>query len=382
MSSTRFDGPGIATVAPRDRLVLVCLLTPLLVAALAILLGPRNGLLKLNAPPTDRPWADLGLSGLFVAPDGTWNITRQQYADRQQRYELSPEGSLTTYTGGMYRGDDVSGGTRLRPYITPAGNTATINPAPPYYAWLRSLRPGGNGDKDFRNELPKELPSSEPVPARRLAPRVEGLPHRIGTDSEYLEKESYVQIKFSNFQSSREARVLPGHWFYDVFDDMAAIDSTIWLTTDKQRMLHRLRLIEDDPDHPLVAVERSAMLPFDPTSHNCRIGLDPLRQELFILLSNGMRYWFDPVTLEPHDSEQLPGVWEREYASWDIRPGKYSQYIGAPLTEAQYDRIMRAAMLVFLASLLGLALLWRPQWKSTSAATTADSSSNADSPPT
>jgi hypothetical protein len=352
----------------------------LLAIASSLLLSGRSGLIKRNQPPADRPWADYGLTGVYITDKGTWTIARRQYADRQTRYVFEPEGAFTTSSGSTtYQGQDVSGGNT--PHYTPAGNTVTVNPAPPYYAWMRSLRSTG-GDARYLNDLPAQPPDTAPVDSSLFAPR-SSVGQGASKDTTYLGEPSFIQVKIGNPASAlRVAHVLPGHWFYDIYDDMSSVDGTLWLTSDNQRMLHRLQVIETDPEHPQIAVQASVPLPFEPTWHNCRIGVDPLREQLYILLADGRRYWFDPLNLELIESEQLPGVWEMEYASWSTRPGPYSPYLGSPLTKLQHDRILRSAMLVFLASLLGLALLWRPQWKSTSAATTADSSSSADSPPT
>jgi hypothetical protein len=374
-----------------SRVVGAVVLVLLAIASLALLI-PASGIVKRNRPPADMPWFGSGLNSVFVLADGTWIISRSTYVDRKQRYEISADGELQTFSDrGVFRiglAEDVSGGFSPGARTTKAGQSLiAIKPSAEYYSWLSGLR--HDGDHDFLNPLPT---TDRPPPYTVSAQEVQLTLHpgdkpsttSAGDATAYYHDQvltppkTGVAVRLNQRVRLMEFLILPGHWYFDIADDAAFIDPYLYITTDRQRMLHKLR-IEDPPGQlPEMLVERSALtgVPQSSSPH-CQIGLDPRQGRLFLLRPEGDRFWFDPDTLEPAGQDKLPGNWEPEYAQLSQFPGPFSPYFGTPLSERGYNRLMQAAMLVFLASLLGLSLLWRPRWKSTSAATTADSSSSA-----
>jgi hypothetical protein len=367
-----------------------CLLSLLALGAVSLLV-PHDGLIKRNAAPADMPWFGSGLNSVFVLADGTWVITRSAYLDRRQRYEISPDGALRTFSDrSAFKigvAEDASGGFSAGARTTQAGSSIGVKPSAEYYAWQSNLE--SHGGFAFLNPLP----ANEPAPPYSVTaaevqlklhageePRTTGDEEVYYHDQTLPPAETGVSIRLNQRDRLVQFDLLPRHWFYEVADDIAFIDPHLYITTDRQRMLHKLRIDDDRAGLPMLHVECSvatgAPVSFSP---RCQVGLDPRQHKLFLLRPDGSRFWFDPDTLAPLGGDQLPGVWEPEYAQFSLRPGPFSPYFGEPLSQRGYERLMQAAMLVFLASLLGLSLLWRPQWKSTSAVTTADSSSSEDS---
>jgi hypothetical protein len=356
------------------------------------LLLPLELVIKRNQPPLDLPWFGLGLNSVYILEDGKWIIIRSAYLDRQRRYELEPDGRLRTdrdpgvFTGGLAA--DVSGGFSPGARMTKLGRSAiSIKPGQPYRAWMFSLR--SDGDYAYLNPLPADDPLTPLTVTARTVPLLSADradPKPGTTDPPRIKDEalrspaSGIAVHLNQRTRIEQFVILPGHWFFDISDDVAYIDPYLYFTTDRQRMLHRLRFDEPPGGHAQLTIDRSVPLdiPVD-TENSCRIGMDPIRNELFLLRSDGTRYWFDPASLKRTGEDQLPGVWEAEYAQLSLMPGGFNPYAyyGTPLSRRNYERLMQGAMLVFLASLLGLSMLWRPRWNSTSAAATADSSSSA-----
>lgn len=379
-----FDGPGIESPLDKwPRFAAACLLGLLALSSGVLLTEPPRGPLKRPSSEPDMPWRGHGLSEVYISSEGTWTITRRGYADREARYTITADGSLSTvYDRSLpYQGEDVSGafndawqgvaeGTSLR--VTSRRGTG-------YRDWLGAMRK--ERLENYLNPLPGEAaetaePAAEPENTTdgSSPDSAAGQMDTAALNTRELLDRAYsaVTVVFNMRDELVDIEVLDDHWFFLVYDAACFADPYIYLTTDRQRMLHKLR-VDQGSELPRIELLSSSKLDLGPEipSRRCRVVRDPQRG-ICILQSNGMRYWFDPDTLEAAGSDKLPGVWEPEYAAFDLRPGRHSHFLGEPLTKAQYNRVMRAIMLVFLVSLLGLAMLWRPQWKSTSALTTAD----------
>jgi hypothetical protein len=377
--STAYDGPGIrAPGGPEWRLAhALALLFVALCCALVLLAPPESGILKRNLPTPDMPWEGFGIAEVYITPAGNWLISRREYVDRVPRYQINPNSTYVPLRESItpYRDADVSGSFSSNRQVTPAGSTLRITSrrGTGYRLWMQLMR-----DDPRLADYLNPLPGGQPAEAAAEVPFVG--PLRLKQRELLDAMPSGITVIFNQHEQIVPVTVLPGHWLYEVYDSACYVDPYVYVTTDRQRVLHKLRLT-DHGDTTAVSVERSVELAAHgaaPASSRCRLVHDP-RRGICILRTDGSVEVYDPQTLEHSASEQLPGVWEIEYAAYDLRPGTYNPQLGTPLTRRQYERAMQGLMLGFLASLLGLALLWRPQWKSTSAATTADSSSSGGS---
>jgi hypothetical protein len=382
------DGHGTRAARRLARLYLALKLLGLAAVAaacLAVLQGWPGTPLKRNLPPSDLPWQGYGIRKLTVGPDGAWHILRAGYVDRQRRLEVSPGGALTAFHDDNLasREVDASGGFDVVERTTDLGSVISVKPSRAYYKWLKDLRRGG--DKQLLNPLPDPASDAGARPGTRAVlqewmPEVEhpGQPTHVDLPAP---PDTGVAVWLNPHNKLAFFSLLPGHWYFsDVADCAAFKDDKLWLTMDRQRNLYRLRIDEPGGAPPEITLEAGVPLDLPGlATHAGRLGLDPRRGQLFLVRPDGQRYWFDPQTLMPTGSDALPGDWVPEYAEFDLRAGGYNAYMGTPLSRAQYDALMQGTMVVFLASLLGLAMLWRPQWKSTLAPTTADSGSSASS---
>jgi len=185
--------------------------------------------------------------------------------------------------------------------------------------------------------------------------------------------------------SDKPTPVLPGRHYFPIYDSACVIDPNLWMTTDRITQLHHLRATDAAGENPKeVQIEvkelKSVNLSIPGVEgQDSVLGHDPIRKEIFLLLTDGRRFWFDPQTLAPTGEEQLAGYWKREVASVGHPLGRYGLRTGAALTESGYRRFMSLVVVVFLGSLLWLAWHWRTPWKFTSEATTGDSSSKSSS---
>jgi hypothetical protein len=354
------------------------------------------------------PWSHgYGLSEVYISSDGTWTITRREYVDRKQRYTITARGELITQAQSErpYSGEDVSGtfnenwvgvkdGTTLR--VTSRRKSA-------YWEWLSAMQ--RERLEDYENPLPAlDQVRDEPALSSQAAPdhddqkaaaQVTDSEDKPGSDSledaavpvldspdtssltapttsqetrlakqatrEMLDNHyTAVSVVFNMRNQLIDIEILRDHWFFHVYDAACFVDPYLYLTTDRQRVLHRC-LIDQSEQLPRVERIHSVVLapwPRQP-DRRCRLVHDPLRG-LCILQPDGTRHWFDSETLQQLGSDKLPGNWEPEYASFDLRPGYHNAFLGHALTKAQYERCMRGILLTFLACLLGLVSIWRP----------------------
>jgi len=306
------------------------------------------------------PWVGTTLSTVFISQDGAWEINRNGYADRMSRYVISPTGRLTRFadTSGSYLDKDVSGvehgGSKMmksRNYVD-----VKLRPMSPYIAWRKALR----ATEDYPDAISADGNTSFTESADRF---IAGY-------------NDYVLVCTFGVPPYELHEVLQGHHYFPVFDSWAYIDPYLWITTDRVSHLSRIYVSDREGE---MRVAEDVSVPIDlgvPIERDCTVGIDPLNHQLFIVLATGDRFWFDPDTLGRLDRDMLPGCWAPEYASLgNMRPG-YNFDLGWPLTQRGYERLMRVLMLVFLLSLLYLAVQWRQAWRYIAGATTVDSSLN------
>jgi hypothetical protein len=342
------------------------------------LTGLPGSQIRRYRPPADFPWAGCGLREVFIDAQGNWVINRFGYADRCCRYEFSDLVSLSSYPDmDLVAGKtDVSGIPHGGTPVLSWHAKVKIKGSPSFHDWNKSL-------KDGRTQASA---ASQHDAVAEQSPVLSRIPWYVRSADEAMQAEgSYVPLAVyparatSGSESGSLLPILSGHHYYPVFDSWALVEPDLWLTTDRLRFLHRIRLT---PDGDGVATSEPTSVEMQLNSavdRSCVLGVDPPTKRLFILLANGQRHWFDPQTLAPLGSEQLPGCWEAEYAELAAGSTQYSFDLGWALTKLGYQRIKAALMVVFLASLLGLAALGRQAWKSTAAATTAAPGSSGTS---
>lgn len=318
--------------------------------------------------PLDLPWFGFGLQGGFIEPDGTWIINREGYADRQKRYVIHPDGELEKQRGsGIFEGEDVSGSYRGVGVLMAERSALRLRAGAGYYRWQEQLR---------RQALEQQEPGRRGGDAGRATGQgvpafftPEGLP-----PAEFGPMN--VIVKITQAQKELDFPILNDRSYFGVYDSACFIDPDLWLTSGHLRQIHRV-LASDAGGRIRVRELASVELNIENVpDYDSLLLHDPRRGQLALLLSDGRRFWFDPATLELAGQDRLPGYWKREYASYGSRLGRYGLRTGFGLSEAGYQRLLRALMLVFLASLLWLAWLWRGPWKYTLAATTGDSGSS------
>lgn len=319
-------------------------------------------------PPVDLPWFGFGLHGGFIEPDGSWIINREGYADRQKRYVIHSDGKLEKQRGGgIFQGEDVSGSYRGAGVLMAERSALRLRAGSGYFKWQERIRRqaleqqspsgAGNGSGKVTGQGVPSFYTPEALPPEDLGPM-------------------NVTVKVTQADKQFSFPILKHNSYFGVYDSACFIDPDLWLTTGHLRQLHRV-LATDRGGRVVVQELASVELEIDDVpDYDSLLLYDPRSAQLSLLLSDGRLYRFDPATLELLAQDRLPGYWRREYASFGSSLGRYGLRTGFGLSEAGYLRLMRGLMLVFLASLLWLAWLWRAPWKHTLAATTADSSSN------
>jgi hypothetical protein len=335
-------------------------------------------IVKRYDPPVDMPWYGFGLAGVFVEQDGRWVIHREGYADRMRKYKISPYGTLAKFEeSGVYDQQlDTSGG-KGRGVRLPGGGVLNVKPSRHFYGWLKQVR-SGKGQRTSSGDV--EIPTPEPEQA--IPHSAGGLPSYAqpgaGTDAQT----PYVIARVYKHDQAQEYSVLLGYHYYPVFDSVCYMAPYLWITTDRLHYLHRIYL--DDSTGPTVIREEKT-LPLDlgvKVEHDTSLGVDHRVGMLYLVLSSGERFWFDIQQAKLARKDKLPGVWDAEYACLGDPRREYSFDRGYPLTKAQYQLVLRCLVVVFLGSLLYLAVQWRQAWKYIAAATTGASNSSNKSSPT
>jgi len=380
--------------APRQPLNLGPLL--LLLAALAVsciwqLAGLPGARIQKYVPAADMPWSERGLDFIYIDAEGNWILNRVGYADRMSDYEITPNGVLTRHADKNYEGNttDISGIPHGGTPVLSWGAKVKVRPSYTYFKWTDRLKREANvtyGEPAAPPVPEGAAPAKREEPVQPSLSLARHLPWYVQIADRMMEAPgSAVPIEvYLNRAETLEGRshivpVLEGHHYFPVFDSWALVEPDLWLTTDRLRYLHRLRVTQAGEDAK-VALELSVPLKLEmQAERSCVLGKDPKRQLLFILLATGDRFWFDPQTLAPAGRDKLPGDWRLEYGEVGYSGPNYKLEQGWPLSEDGYQRVQGALMVVLLASLLGLTLLGRRAWKSTSATTTADTSSNGSS---
>lgn len=345
-------------------------------------------------PPVDMPWSGRGLGHIYIDAEGNWVINRTGYADRYKRYAISASGTLTRTREANFIGaeSDISGISHGGTPVLSWGAKLKVKASISYREWVTRYRdehkpdqakgePGTDPEKEIGATGRDIAPAAQDVPLRSHLPTYVRL-----ADEAMRSGDSYIPIEVMPERATSESDkrrvdlVLKGHHYFPVFDSWAFIEPDLWLTSDRLRYLHHLR-VEPDGKSAKVLVEKSVPLDLGAAivDRSAVAGVDPVAKQLFIVLASGERFWFDPQSLAMTKTEKLPGVWEFEYAEIGYTGKGYSFYRGSPLTKNAYERIIGGLMVVFLGSLLGLGLAWRSTWRSTAEATTEASASNNSS---
>jgi hypothetical protein len=348
------------------------------VAALCCLLsgwqffGLPGSPIRVIKVPEDLPWFGFGMQGVFIEPSGDLIIHREGYADRMKKYIYKANGALQKHRGSsVYQGEDVSGSYRGVGVLMSKSSALRLRSGPGYHKWQEALR-----NDVLKKAKGKTAPSDDALPDD---PAVPASP-RFFPDQEPDGKDygpMNVTVKITNSQGLHDFPILTSYNYFSVFDSACVADPDLWLTSGHLKHLHHVYASDAGARvdvHELLT--KDLAIP-DPPDFDSALLLDPLSGRLELLLSDGRRYWFDPQSLDPLGEDKLEGYWEREYASAGNVLGRFGLRTGFGFSKSGHDRVMRALMIVFLASLLGLAWMWRTPWKYTSATTTADTSSNS-----
>jgi hypothetical protein len=336
-----------------------------------------GALIKRYDPPVDMPWYGFGLAGVFVEQDGRWVIHREGYADRKRKYVITPSGALEKFDdSGVYDPKLDTSGSKGRGTQLPGGGVLNLKPSHHFYGWLRDVRAGGSETEADAKLSAGVKPGA--VGAGTAAP----LPQYGESLADAQASTPYVILRVYINSKPTEYRVLAGYHYFPVYDSVCYSAPWLWLTTDKVRFIHKIYL---DDSAGTAKIREELSLPFDPGAkidHDTSMGLDKRVGRLYVLTSSGRRFWFDPLTLQQQQPDKLPGVWLAEYACLgDPRPD-YSFDRGYPLTQGQYQFLLRSLVIIFLGSLLYLAVQWRHAWRFIAAATTGALSSSSSSSPT
>lgn len=330
--------------------------------------------IKRYDPPVDMPWYGFGLAGVFVEQDGKWVIHREGYADRKRKYEISADGALTTFDeSGVYDQTRDTSGSKGRGTVLPGGGVLNVKPSRHFYGWLREMRAGGS-------EVKADALLAQPPATAAPGPGFSGPLPRYGVSgAELAAGNPCVILRVYIDDKPYEHKVLAGYHFFPVYDAVCYDAPWLWLTTDKLRFMHKL-YVDDTSGAAVIRAELTR--PFDPqlkVDHDTSLGVDRRAGLLFLLTSSGDRFWLDPETTALKRRDKLPGVWRAEYACLgDPRPD-YNFERGYPVSKQQYELLMRSLVIIFLGSLLYLAVQWRQAWKFIAAATTGASRSNSRS---
>jgi len=360
------------------------------------------GLVRRNIAPPDLYGKAWGLRELWIDEAGNWTIKREGFADRRELYKLTDGDQLWREDEAplIYEPMDHSGIAHGSPKNMVEGFMLDVKASPAYWDMVRGVRRDRDQPRsqvletDTSQTLPKPAFPGDPEPYYPLPTVTEdeqgiyGLPFintpatmaGAAAEATVEESRSYVPLQIYHIQNEgRQERILPGCEYYPSMDSWAYVYPDLWLTTNNQQWLHHVRVAVTEGSVTLTEpvstqLDLEGRLPTD-----CAVGYDPVRDSVFILRADGLRRWFDPGSLEPTGSDTLPGVWKQEYATIAAGNTDYVYDRGLALTKPAYKRLMRVLMVLFLASLLVLATVGRKAWKSTSAATTADTSSSEPS---
>jgi hypothetical protein len=349
--------------------------------------------LKRVRVPEDMPEFGFGLATIQITEDGTWVLRRQAYVDRMGRYDLRADGTLTKSKERGLANEPNRTGAMTEKFVRMEGRSyLDVSPSRAYRSARQELRT--RVDKLAGHD--RELLADEDDPYGPAGIRSLPEPLIVGPPAV---SEKYVELNLLTVggeeaaeelpdavvgQAQLQYQILDGHEYYAVTDSAAYIPPNLWLTTDQGRYLHRVRASEASGSI-VIEPEQSRALEglLLAQTQGINLGRDPGSGLLYLVLANGMRYWFDAQSLEPKGLEQLPGSWEREYGAltWDIvqrlEYPNYNMESGLPLSEAGFKRLTRVMLIIMLAGLVLLARLWRTPWKYISAATTAATTSNS-----
>ena len=347
-----------------------------------------GALIKRNEAPPDLTGKAYGIHDIFVEADGKWTIQREGYLDRMRTYVISPKGTLRRQQEKLdkFEGDDVSGVSHGSNKVMLGGSLLDVKASKRFYDDLRELRPEdaqprttGGGEAADETERPAGGEGGAP---QFTPPGYHD--DQPATDDTVAETEEVVAVRVETYyqqkrQNHRITEILPGHFYYPSLDSYAYDDPYLWLTSSGQSYLNVLHVTDREGPPVFTALAQIELSTRQRLQRDCTVGFDPRREQLFIVLANGNRLWFDPLELAQQGEDQLPGVWRSEYATLSLASRQYVHEQGLPLSEAAYRRLMGMLMVVFLASLLILANEGRKSWKFTAVATTADSSSSTES---
>jgi hypothetical protein len=317
--------------------------------------------------PEDMPSFGMGIADMYVDTDGTWIIKREHYADRMHRYELHPDGRFEKFRGAL-RGDrnpEMEGGSIKKDNLMMAeGHIPKVKPSRQYHQKLLEIRRAKVKDAPVNKD-------TAPVTREQLAIDAEARRTNL--------KEPYVIVMVYSMDDVSARFILPDHTFYEVLDSVHFRHPDLWLTTDSLKYLHRVKATDAGGKVVIEPLKSVKLGPALKTEFDSKMGLDPTRKLLYILLPNGEVYWYEPQSLKFVEKQQLPGQWEREYAQLGFTPTSkdwpyYPEGSGMALTEHGYRRLMRLLAVVFIAGLIWLGLELTRAWRSTSGQTTAATS--------
>ncbi|GEM_PF-1859442 len=346
-----------------------------------------GSLVKRNEAPPDLTGKAYGIHDIFVEADGKWTIQREGYLDRMRTYVISPKGKLRREQEKLskFEGVDYSGVSHGSYKVMEGGSLLDVKASKRFYDDLKALRPA---DAEPRTAEGSQVAHEIGRPARGEgdAPRFTPpgyIDDEPGLDAVAARSEEQLAVKVETYYQHKQdnhliTEILPGHFYYPSLDSYAYADPYLWLTSSGQSYLHVLHVTDRDGPPEFTALAQVELSTRARLQRDCTVGFDPAREQLFIVLNNGNRLWYDPLELTQLGEDQLPGVWQPEYATLSLASRQYVHEQGWPLSEAAWRRLMGVLMVVFLASLLILANEGRRSWKFTAAATTADSSSSAE----
>ena len=353
-----------------------------------------------HRPPYDRPWMEQGLRGVFINSSGEWTIHRAGYVDHNEKYIVDAAGRLEQFedTGGLYHGEDVSGvlGGGRSNRIMRSGAILNVEPAPLYFRWQQLLK-ARRITIDTPMERVVEILRSEPPPAQSREAQL----REYVTTREALERHGdatmqrgrkvlidppedklapHVRLEYS-YKTTRDdvgeavtevRTLLPGHHYFAVFDAAVFKEPDLWLTTNRGTALHHFH-VDDQLGKLSLTKLSSTIVPLNQVDRGVFLVHDPQREMLAVVLPDGRRLWFDPEPLKFREEDKLPGSWSITEAAITTPGQPFYFQLGYALSGPQYRLLMQFAVVVFLGSLLWLAISWRHAWNSTAGPTTADS---------
>jgi hypothetical protein len=322
------------------------------------LIGLPGAMIRKYVPPFDMPWYGFGVKQVAVDSKGTWHIARDGYADRATYYTIAPGAQpekSTTVPTQLYKLD--TSGNLSQQSVDFADGELAVKASRQYWVWRWRLKNMVHN----KNE-------------RDTAYAADGSEDLVGP---FEPMEPNVALILSD-PGQRTYRVLAGYQHYRVFDGAAAKTPNVWLTTERGRNIHRLVYREFDDRSRFDEVVSKPTKLEAPLEHSTSLGVLEEQGLVFMLLPSGRVDFYDAMSLDFVRSEKLAGDWRREYGELWHSSGDYSFYQGLPLAQQGYDRIMRSLMLLFLLSLITLALTWSTACTSISDQTTGDTTPNSN----